>query len=78
MQILEYKAVIQKNEEGNGYWAYCPDLPGCNSIGETFKEIKGNIAEAIVGYLEYYAKMKRGLPVPQKDSVFLETIAVTV
>jgi predicted RNase H-like HicB family nuclease len=78
MQALEYKAVIQKNEEGDGYWAYCPDLPGCNAIGETFAEIRENIAEAIVGYLETLSNMKRDIPSPQQDSVFLETIAITV
>jgi len=76
MQALEYKVVIQKNEEGKGYWAYCPDLPGCNAIGETLAETKENVAEAIVGYLETMSKMAREIPVPQNDAVYLETIAV--
>lgn len=70
--------MIQKNEEGDGYWAYCPDLPGCNAIGETVVEVRKNTAEAIVGYLETMSNMKSDLLVPQNDSVYLETIHVTV
>jgi predicted RNase H-like HicB family nuclease len=76
MQFLEYKVVMQKNEEGDGYWAYCPDLPGCNSIGETLAEVKNNIKEAIAGYLEAMASMNQAIPFPQDDSVFLETVGV--
>ena len=77
MMHLEYKVIIQRNEEGDGYWAYCPDLPGCNSIGETLGEAKTNIKEAITGYLEVVASMKKPFPSPQTDSVMLETVEVS-
>ena len=77
MKRLEYKIVIQKNEEGDGYWAYNPDLPGCNSIGETLAEVKSNIREAIIGYLETLAAMNQAIPTPQDDSVYLETVGVS-
>ncbi len=76
MQFLEYKVVMQKNEEGDGYWAYCPDLPGCNSIGETLAEVKNNIKEAILGYLEVLTSMNQAIPFPHDDSVFLETVGI--
>ncbi|MDZ7292416.1 MAG: type II toxin-antitoxin system HicB family antitoxin [candidate division KSB1 bacterium] len=75
---LSYQVVIRKNEEGNGDGAYCPDLPGCNSIGETLSELKRNIQEAIIGYLEVLRSLQKTIPVPQKDSVYLETIAVSI
>ncbi|MFQ5628043.1 MAG: type II toxin-antitoxin system HicB family antitoxin [bacterium] len=78
MKIQEYKVVIQKNEENDGYWAYCPDLPGCNSIGENLAEIKANIKEAIQGYIEVMVSMKKSIPAPQSDTVFLEKIAVSI
>ncbi len=78
MKDFEYKVVIQKNEEGDGYWASCPDLPGCNAIGETFLEVKQNIHEAITGYLEVLASLQKEIPSPTTDSVYLETVAVTV
>ncbi len=42
--------VIEKDEYG--YYAFCPELPGCQSQGETFEEIAANIQEAISLYLE--------------------------
>lgn len=48
---MKLKVIIHKADEG-GYWAEVPLLPGCVSEGETLKETKANIREAIEGYLE--------------------------
>jgi predicted RNase H-like HicB family nuclease len=42
--------VIEKN--GHGYYAYCPELEGCQSQGDTFDDVMANIREAIELYLE--------------------------
>jgi predicted RNase H-like HicB family nuclease len=42
--------VIEKDEYG--YYAYCPELPGCQSQGDTFEEVTANIKEATELYLE--------------------------
>jgi predicted RNase H-like HicB family nuclease len=42
--------VIEKDAEG--YYAYCPELSGCQSQGETFEEVLANIREAAELYLE--------------------------
>lgn len=78
MKNLRYKVVIQRNEECEGYWAYCPDLPGCNSIGETLAKVKKNIEEAIIGYLEVLRSLQKAIPPPQEDAVYLETIEVSI
>lgn len=77
IEALEYKVIIQKNDESDGYWAYSPDLPGCNSIGETLAAVKSNIREAIFGYLETLTAMNQTIPAPQEDSVYLETVEVS-
>ncbi|WP_422662048.1 type II toxin-antitoxin system HicB family antitoxin [Pannus brasiliensis] len=41
--------VIEKDEDG--YYAYCPQLEGCQSQGETLEEARANIQEAIELYL---------------------------
>ncbi|MGK7885647.1 MAG: type II toxin-antitoxin system HicB family antitoxin [Crocosphaera sp.] len=41
--------VIEKDEYG--YYAYCPQLEGCQTQGDTIEEIKTNITEAIELYL---------------------------
>ena len=49
---MTYKVstVIEKDE--HGYYAYCPELPGCQSQGDTLEEAVANIKEAIELYFE--------------------------
>ena len=42
--------VIEKDE--HGYYAYCPELDGCQSQGDSLDEIMRNIKEAIELYVE--------------------------
>jgi predicted RNase H-like HicB family nuclease len=44
------KVVIEHDDDG--YYAYCPDLPGCQTQGDTFEEALGNLQEAAQLYLE--------------------------
>ncbi|MBU2456312.1 type II toxin-antitoxin system HicB family antitoxin [Patescibacteria group bacterium] len=44
--------VIIEKDKPAGYHAYCPDLPGCHSQGDTVEEARSNIAEAMQVYLE--------------------------
>jgi len=43
-------AVVEQDE--HGFFAFCPDLPGCHSQGDTFEEARANIREAAELYLE--------------------------
>ncbi len=47
---MVFQVVIQKDK--HGYFAYCPELPGCHTQGESFDEVVKNIKEAIELYLE--------------------------
>lgn len=42
--------IIERDQ--NGYYAYVPELKGCQSEGDTFDEARANIDEAIELYLE--------------------------
>ena len=42
--------VIEKDDFG--YYAYCPELEGCQTQGESLDEVMENIKEAIELYLE--------------------------
>ena len=42
--------VIEQDE--SGFYAFAPDLPGCQTQGDTPDETLGNIREAIELYLE--------------------------
>jgi predicted RNase H-like HicB family nuclease len=41
--------VIEKDR--HGYYAYCPELEGCQSQGHTLEDVMKNIREAIELYL---------------------------
>jgi len=42
--------VIEKDEYG--YYAYCPELEGCQTQGDSIEEVMENIKEAVELYLE--------------------------
>lgn len=44
-------SVVIEHDE-NGYYAYCPSLPGCQTQGDTFEEALANAREAVQLYLE--------------------------
>jgi len=49
---MSYKinVVIEKDEYG--YYAYCPELSGCQTQGDSIEEVLINIKEAVELYLE--------------------------
>ena len=49
---MQIRVVVEYDNEVNSYSAYCPELPGCTSCGDTEKEALDNINEAIELYLE--------------------------
>ena len=51
------------DEDGGGFVAIVPDLPGCMSDGETPEEAVVNVRDAILCWLE--AAQEQGHAVPQ-------------
>ena len=49
--------VIEKDQYG--YYAYCPELEGCQTQGDTLEEVMANIKEAIELYLETLPENER-------------------
>jgi predicted RNase H-like HicB family nuclease len=45
------KLTILIEEDDYGFYAYCPELKGCQSQGDTFEEAFFNIKEAIDLYI---------------------------
>ena len=46
----KFNILFQKDE--NGYFAFCPELKGCHSQGDTFEQAQENIREAVELYIE--------------------------
>ncbi len=49
---MSYKVGVVIEKDEHGYFAYCPDLDGCHTQGDTFEEVVANVKEAIELYLE--------------------------
>ncbi len=47
---MKVNIVIEKDQ--SGYYAFCPELKGCHSQGDTLEEVLENIKEAVELYLE--------------------------
>lgn len=52
MKYYSFQIVIEKEADDEGYYAYCPNLPGCFSNGISIEETKKNIREAIALHVE--------------------------
>jgi predicted RNase H-like HicB family nuclease len=60
--------VIEKDERG--FYAWCPELKGCQSQGSTLEEALANIKEAIEVYMET-------LPADERDVLLRSEILMT-
>ncbi len=49
---MMYKVSIVIEKDEHGYYAYCPELEGCQTQGDTVEEVMANIQEAVELYLE--------------------------
>ena len=49
---MSYKVSVTIEKDNDGYYAYCPELPGCQTQGDDLNEVVSNIKEAIALYLE--------------------------
>ena len=60
----QVSVVIEKDEQG--YYAFCPELPGCQSQGADLDQILANIREAIELYLETLSDDERAACLSQE------------
>ncbi len=71
MKIYRFTAVIEKDEDG--YYAYCPDLQGCYTSGNTYEEARANLADAIRLHVE--DRLACGESVTPPDSTTFDRLA---
>ncbi len=67
MKKPEYTVLIEPlpEEEGGGFLATVPDLPGCMSDGETREEVARTIKDAIACWMEEARAIGRAVPAPK-------------
>jgi len=60
---MRIRVVIERDPELGTFAAYCPELPGCASAGDTEEEALRNIRQAIDLYLEPTGRVGRNAKV---------------
>ena len=58
---MSYKVSIIIEKDEFGYYAFCPELEGCQTQGDSYEEVISNIKEAIELYLETLTKTERNI-----------------
>jgi antitoxin HicB len=68
MTGLEYPIVVEPlpTEDGGGFLATAPDLPGCMSDGATPEEAVSNIQDAITTWIEAADDLGHAVPKPSR------------
>ena len=68
MTRLEYPITVQPLpiEDGGGFLATVPDLPGCMSDGATPEEAVSNIQDAITAWIEAARDLGHAVPKPSR------------
>jgi len=71
MSRLEYPILVEPlpTEEGGGFLATAPDLPGCMSDGATPEEAVSNIQDAIAAWIEAAHDLGHIVPRPSRPLV---------
>jgi predicted RNase H-like HicB family nuclease len=74
MKNFNLPIIIEQDKDG--YVAFCPELQGCYSQGETYEETIDNIKDAIKLHLQDRIAEKEELP--EVKSVSLSTVHITL
>jgi antitoxin HicB len=71
---LDYAVMIEPlaGEDGGGFVATVPDLPGCMSDGETPEEALSNVRDAISAWIEEARALGRPVPTPSVRHIAAE------
>jgi len=66
MDDLAYPVVVEplSKEDGGGYLAVVPDLPGCIGDGETPEEAVADVRSGVLEWIDEARRLKRQVPAP--------------
>ena len=74
MKNYRVSVVVEKDEDV--YFAFCPELQGCYTQGDTYEEVIASIRDAIRLHIE--DRVEAGEDLVMAESVSLTTLEVAV
>ena len=72
----KYKFPIIIEKDADGYFAFCPQMQGCYSQGETYEEAMKNIREAIRGHIQESLANKE--PITRTEDISFASLEIAV
>lgn len=71
---LDYRIVLEplSVDDGGGFLAMVPDLPGCMSDGESQEEALASVRDAIDAWLDEARRLQRPIPSPSRANMAAE------
>ncbi|MEM1514364.1 MAG: type II toxin-antitoxin system HicB family antitoxin [Candidatus Thermoplasmatota archaeon] len=72
--MVRYKLSVIIEKDEYGYFAFCPELQGCYTQGETYEEIIKNIKDAIKLHIE--DRLANNEEIPQPELTSLTTVEI--
>ena len=73
-RVYRFSVIIEKDIDG--YFAFCPELQGCYTQGDTYEEAWENIKDAL--RLHVQDRLESGEEIPKAESVSLTSVEVVV
>jgi predicted RNase H-like HicB family nuclease len=61
---MQYLVIIEPAEDGSGFGAYVPDLPGCVATGGTQEKARERIRHSIPLHIESLRAHGEAVPLP--------------
>lgn len=74
--MKNYKLSVVIEKDTDGYFAFCPELQGCYTQGDSYEETLQNIKDAIRLHIE--DKIEDGETIPMSESISLTSLEVAV
>ncbi|MCK5504091.1 MAG: type II toxin-antitoxin system HicB family antitoxin [Thermodesulfovibrionia bacterium] len=74
--MSRYKFSVVVEKDSDGYFAFCPELQGCYTQGDSYEEVLENIKDAIKLHVE--DRIENDEDIPQSESVSLTVMEVAV
>ena len=74
--MASYRVSVVIEKDSDGYYAFCPELQGCQSQGDTYEEALANIRDAV--RLHIQDRLANGEEIPVFESITMTSLDVEV
>ncbi len=74
--LKSYRLSVVVQKDADGYYAFCPELQGCYTQGDSYEEVMENVRDAIRLHLQ--DRIENGEDIPTFESVSLTSLEVSV